>query len=238
MSAIPHNANPLAAIYFDPRSALLRLPDRTLAYVPIALLVAGNCLLWWWYYATVDIAWLQDRLIAADGAIVDESQRRAARSVMSRKGLATLSIGSTVIVTPLLVVLQAAYLAVAGRVMGNKTRPFGHWFALAAWAMAPTLLLLPAMALQLVLSGNGQLLPEALNPLSVNQLLFGFERGEPWAALLASLNITTAWSTALLVLGLRLWTQRPVATCVFAAILPLLAIYGAWAARIAAGVSP
>lgn len=235
MSTLSTQASALANIYLEPRAALLRLPERPMAYVPLALVILGNCLLWWWYYQTVDIAWLQDRLIAADPAIADDAQRRAAQSVMSRKGLATLSIGSTILVTPLLVAVQAAYLAVAGRVMGGSARPFGHWFGLAAWAMAPTLLLLPIMALQLALSGNGQLLPEALNPLSLNQLIFGFDRGEPWTALLASLNITTAWSIALLALGFRLWTQRPVAACVLAAVLPFAVVYGGWALRIALG---
>lgn len=224
----------LANIYFEPRTVLAALPQRPMGLVPLALMVLGNVLLWAWYYQVVDIAWLQDRLIDSDAGIADASQRRAAQSVLTRKGLALMSIAGALVVLPGMVALLAAYLSAAGRVLG-AARPYRQWFGLASWAMAPMLLLLPVMALQISLSGNGQLLPEALNPLSLNQLVFGFERGQPWTALLSSINVTTAWNVALLALGLRIWTQRPVATCVAAAVAPFAIVYLAWAARVILG---
>lgn len=228
----PSPLKALVDIHIEPRKVLLDMPSGGAAFVPLALLVLGNAALWLWYYRVVDIAWLQDLLVAGDASLTTDSERRAAAAFLGRNTLAALSIAGHVVVTPLLVLALGAYCAVAGRMLG-AVRGFGDWFALAAWSSAPGLLLLPAMALRLALAGNGQVSPEALNPLSLNQLLLGLGDGHAWAGLASSISIATAWSVWLMARGLQLWTRRGMATSLCVAALPIAAVYLAWALRIA-----
>ncbi len=224
----------LFSIFTEPRKVFDAIPRRTMALLPLLLAVAGNVAVWVWYYQTVDFAWLQERLIAQNADLTDPAARDAAKLVLTPASLLTMSIASAVIVMPALLAVLALYFLVAGRTLGQG-RSYPQWFGFVAWATAPALLLLPVMALQILLARNGQLAPEALNPLSLNNLVFSVGADSPWRGLLDSINLTTLWSAGLLAYGLRLWTDRPWSTVIPAALLPFAVVYGAWAARIVAG---
>jgi hypothetical protein len=223
----------LVDIHIEPRKVLLAMPARGASLVPLALLVLGNAALWLWYYRVVDIAWLQDLLVAADPSLTTDAERRTAAAFLGRNTLAALSVAGHVVITPLLVLVLAAYCALAGRALG-AVRGFGDWFGLAAWSSAPALLLLPAMAMRLALAGDGQIAPEALNPLSLNQLVLGLATGHPWTGLASSISIATLWSVWLVARGLQLWTRRRITVALVVAALPVVAVYAIWALRIAA----
>ncbi|MFP7722607.1 YIP1 family protein [Lysobacter sp. A3-1-A15] len=227
-------AQALVTIFTEPRRVFDTIPRRSMAYLPLLLALAGHVAIWVWYYQVVDIAWLQDRLISQHAGLTDSASRQAAASVLSRGGLLTMSVSSALLVTPLLLLVLAAYFFLAGRALGQG-RPYRQWFGFVAWGTAPALLLVPVMALQILLNSNGQISPEALNPLSLNSLVFGLEAVSPWHGILSSLNLTTLWTIGLLAFGLHVWTGRSWAQAVPAAVLPFAAVYAAWALKIATG---
>ena len=142
-----------------------------------------------------------------------------------------MSVASALVVTPLVLAILAVYFLVAGKVLGQG-RPYGQWFGFVAWGTAPALLLVPVMALQILFSGNGQVAPDALNPLSLNALVIGLEASSTWHGLASSLNLTTLWTVGLLAFGLQLWTRRGWAQAITTAMLPFVVVYGAWALKI------
>ena len=142
-----------------------------------------------------------------------------------------MSVASALVVTPLVLAILAVYFLVAGKVLGQG-RPYRQWFGFVAWGTAPALLLVPVMALQIVLSGNGQVAPDGLNPLSLNALAIGLDASSPWHGWASSLNLTTLWTVGLLAFGLRLWTQRGWPHAIATSLLPFAAVYGAWALKI------
>ena len=227
-------AHALLTIFTEPRRVFDAIPRRTMAFLPLVIALAGNAAIWVWYYQTVDFAWLQERLIAQNAELDDAASRQAAAAVLTRTSLLTMSVLSSLVVTPLLLALLATYFLVAGRVLGHG-RSYRQWFGFVAWGTAPALLVLPVMALQILLSRNGQLAPDALNPLSLSPLLPGLDETSPWQGLLNSINLTTLWSIGLLAFGLHLWTGRKVSAAVGAATLPFAAVYALWALKIVAG---
>jgi hypothetical protein len=55
----------------------------------------------------------------------------------------------------------------------------------------------------------------------------------PWFGFATNLDLSSVWSIALAVLGLKAWTGRSTAACVTVAVLPYAVVYGIWAAKIA-----
>ena len=79
MSASLQPAQALVAIFTEPRRVFDAIPRRTMALLPLALMLVGNVLIWIWYYQMVDFSWLQERLIAQNVSVVDDSSRQAAQ---------------------------------------------------------------------------------------------------------------------------------------------------------------
>jgi hypothetical protein len=127
--------------------------------------------------------------------------------------------------------LTALYYLLASKVMGTGIG-FGKWFGFAVWTSIPRLLALPLSALQIMTSG-GRLSLEDTNMVSLNYLLLHLPASSPWFGLATNLDLTSVWSIALAVIGLKAWTGRSTGTCVTVAVLPYVLVYGIWAAKIA-----
>jgi len=214
----------LVSIFTEPGKAMEAVLERSMILLPLFLMVVGNAALLAWYYSSVDFPWLQEHLLAA----MEPEQRAAARGFMNQGMLIGSSVVGVVIGVPVVLLLTAVYYLLAAKVVGNELS-FGKWFAFATWTSVPSLLQLPVMAAQILMSSNGQLTPEALNALSLNQLLFGFPTESPWAALLGAFNLTMLWTYVVAVIGMQRWTSKSMATSTVIVLLPQVVIFGLWA---------
>ena len=222
----------LLQIFTEPGQAMERVRERSMVWLPLLLLVLGTAVIQAWYYQVVDFAWLQDLLLSAD-TDMDPAQREAARGFMSKNVMMGMAVVGTLIMIPVILAISAVYYLLAAKVIGSELG-FGKWFAFVTWTAVPTLLMLPAMAVQLLMHGDGQLAPDALNPLSLNQLFFHLPMGDRWAGLLGALNILTIWSVIVAVIGYKRWTGKSTGTSTFIVLLPQLIVFGGWAAYLAA----
>jgi hypothetical protein len=217
----------LVSIFTEPGKAMEAVRERSMILLPLFLLVAGNAALMFWYYQTVDFAWLQDYLLAANPDM-PAAAREQARAFMTPGVLTGSAVIGVIVVIPVILLLSAVYYVLAAKVIGSDIG-FGKWFAFATWTSVPSLLLLIAGAVQILLNGNGQLAPEAMNPLSLNMLFGPLPNTNPWAALLNAINLTTFWSLFVAVVGLQRWTQKSATTSAIIALLPQTLIFGIWA---------
>jgi hypothetical protein len=80
-----------------------------------------------------------------------------------------------------------------------------------------------------MLSENSQISPSALQPLSLNELLFHVPMSGKGYTLLESLNIPSFLSWGLLIIGVRTWSQRSWVFSTVLVLLPCVALYGIWA---------
>jgi hypothetical protein len=105
---------------------------------------------------------------------------------------------------------------------------FKHWFTLVCWSSLPVLLGTIVAAILLFLSDTSQLSPGLLQQLSLNELLFHLPPG-PGYSLVSSISIPAILGWALMIIGVRVWSQRSWAfSAVFIGVL-LVIVYGIWA---------
>lgn len=223
--------NTLVAIFLEPAKAMAAVRERSMVLLPLLLPVLGNIALMAWYYGMVDFPWLQDQMISAMGNVPAE-QAEAARGFMQRGTMMTGAVIGIGVVVPLMLVLSAVYYLLVAKVMGSELG-FGKWFAFNTWAAVPGLLLIPVGVVQILTHSHGQLAPEALNPLTLNTLLFQLPSGSAWAGMLNSINLTMIWSIVVAVIGFRVWMNKSTVTSAIVVLAPYVVIYGIWAAVIA-----
>jgi hypothetical protein len=97
------------------------------------------------------------------------------------------------------------------------------------WSTAPLLLILPASMLNISISPAG-MLPNDVNPVSLNQLFFKLAGDSPWGQLLSTFSLINLWELFLIIVGLRIATARTTLQAFSIAILPEVIVYGVWIA--------
>lgn len=221
----------LLQMFYEPGAAFRALRERSHGWLPLLLLAGLSAAVMVWYAATADPQWLDASLTARHPEM--NAQQLAATGKMMHGGVAMAVFAVTgVLGTVAMFALSALYLLLAGRFIGAEIG-FGKWFAFSAWTRVPGLLVVLLMALQ-VATGHGQVALEDLNMVSLNFLFLHLAAPHPWFGFANALDLSAVWSTALTIIGLRAWTDRPLATCVSVAVLPMLVIFGLWAAKIIA----
>jgi hypothetical protein len=217
-------------VILEPTPTFARLKTKTNAWLPMLILIVLSVGIMYWWVSTVDFGWLVDHMVAAQPKATPEVRAAMAKFMTPTSMLWSGSLGA-VVGTVLMFALSALYYLVAGKVIGAPIS-YGKWFGFSVWTSVPRLLALPLSALQIVTS-HGRLAPEDMNMVSLNYLLLHLPATSAWATLATSIDLTTIWSLALAVIGLKAWTRRSTATCVTVAVLPYLIVYGLWAAKIA-----
>ena len=217
-------------VILAPSPTFARLKDKPRPFIPLLVLILLTLAVSCWYVSTLDFAWFREHMLAARGSMKPEA-RAAMAQFLTPKTMMWSSGAGAVVGTPLICAIVAVYYLLAGKVMGTVIG-YGKWFGFAVWTSIPRLLTVPLSVLQILTSG-GRLAPEDMNMVSLNYLLLHAPMSSPWFGLATNLDLTSVWSIALAVLGLKVWTGRSTAACVTVAVLPYALVYGLWAAKIA-----
>jgi hypothetical protein len=225
----------IGVLFVEPGKAMDAVRARSMLLPPLALLVLGTAAIQFWYYQVVDFPWLLDQMFNARSGM-EPDQVAMTKKLMTRGMMAGSSIAGSLILIPLMLLVQAGYLVMVARIVGNEL-PFGKWFAFATWSSVPSLLLLPVMAVRILTARGGQLSPDALNPLTLNALAFHVPMDNPYHSLLSTLNVVMVWSIVVTVIGFARWTGKGRGTSIAVAVLPYVVVFGIWAA-IATGMAP
>jgi hypothetical protein len=220
----------IANVFLDPAPTFARLKVRTNAWLPLLVSILLTLAIMVWWVNTLDFNWLREHMLTTQPTAVPEA-RKAMENAITPKFMMWSSAITSVIGNLLIFAVTAIYYLLSGKVVGASIN-YAKWFGFAVWTSVPRLLILPLSALQIVTS-HGRLAPEDLNIVSLNYLLFHLPMTHPWAGLVGSLDLSTVWSIALAVIGLKAWTGRSTGTCVTVAVLPYVIIYGLWAAKTA-----
>jgi hypothetical protein len=218
----------MIGIFTEPAATFARLAPRPAAWLPVLAMCAAMIAVFLWYFlGFVDFAWFQEQMLAA---VADPAVREKQASMgPGREAMAYMTAFGGAFSVLVSYALTALYLLIVGK-FTNREFGFGKGFALAAWAGMPALLTLPLAAMQMLLAADGQMSLEALNPTSLNQLFFHYQTGHPLAGLLEGLSLLFVWSTALLVIGYRVWAGVSRASALRVVLTPYCVIYGAWLA--------
>jgi hypothetical protein len=227
-----NNLDLSVALATAPSSAFGELRARPRFWFPLLLLILTTAGMAYWYYSIVDIEWFKDAMFADNPDIqkLPEAERAQATAMVGRNALLWGSVIGTILVFPIVFLLSALYLWLAAKVtkLPQELR-FKHWFAFSCWTSLPLLLSAVVGAIFLILSDTAQVSPSVMQPMSVNELLLHRPLGSRGHSLFESLSIPSFLSWALMIIGVRAWSQRSWAFSTLFILLPNLVIYGLWA---------
>ena len=215
----------IPTMLLDPANAwrkLASLSTRALL-VPLLMVTVGTTCLLLFYYQQVNIGWLRDNMAAT----ASPSQRDVLRNLMTRNTLFAIGAISVCVTVPLFHAIYGLYFFLVAKVT-DLPFGFGKWFAFSVWSSVPNLLLIPAGVAAILLTANGQLATEQLNPTSFNSLVFHFPQGHAWKTLLDSMSIMSLWSSVLMVIGLRVWTGVAPTRSIVLVLVPNAILYIPW----------
>jgi hypothetical protein len=215
------------ALATAPSSAFVELRERPRFWFPLLLLIVATVAINYWYYSIVDLEWFKDAMFASNPHM-SEQERTAAMGMVTRTTMLWSSVVGTVIFLPIVFLIEALLLFVAAKVT-KVALGYGYWFAMACWSSLPALLGIVVAAIFLLMSDNAQLSPGLIQPLSLNELLVHLPMGSPGESLLQTLGIPAFLSWALLIIGVRTWTQRTWAFSAAFVLVPIVLVYGLWA---------
>jgi len=219
-----NNLDLTVALATAPSSAFAELRERPKFWFPLVVLTVVSAAMAFWYYSVVDIEWLKDAMFAN----LPAEQRAGAMGFVTRTTLLWSAVVGTLIAFPVIMAVSALYWFVAGKVT-KLTPGYAHWFAFSCWTAMPILINSVVAAILLLMSDTAQLTPGALQPLSLNELVFHRPLGTPGQAYLETLNLLTLLSWALSIIGVHVWSKRSWLFSTIFVLVPAVAFYGIWA---------
>jgi hypothetical protein len=220
------------ALATAPSSAFEDLRQRPRFWFPVLLIIVTTAAIWYGYFSVVDFEWFKETVLAnnPDVKALPVDQHAAVMAMYTRPMIMWGSVVSIAFVTAIVFLLSALYFWVTAKVtrLPSELR-FKHWFAFGAWASLPLVLGNLVSAILLLLSDSPQVSPGTMAPLGLNELLVHAPLGSPAQGLLDSLSIPAFLSWALMIIGVKVWSQRSWLFSSLYILLPAVVIYGIWA---------
>ena len=216
-----------AALATAPSSAFAELRERPRFWFPLVISIIATVVLGYWYYSVVDIEWLKDTVFGANPN-PDAAKHAAAMAMMTRTTLLWSSVVGGAIITPIFLLIQALLLWLAAKVT-KVSLGYKHWFTMASWTSLTGLLGFVVAAILILMSDTNQIAPGVTTALSLNELVFHRPMGAPGQGLLDAINIPSLLSWALMIIGVRTWTQRSWGFSAAFVLVPVVVIFAIWA---------
>ena len=189
-----------------------------------------SAIVWFAYYAMVDYEWFVDYIVestAGDLSKAEQDQTRAGMSMMSQSVMGSITAVTAGIAVAVIYVVQAVYFLIISNV-NNDGYEFKQWLSFVCWTSMPVLLTVLAMFVMLLTNTTGQIAPDALNPLSLNELIFGLESSQGLGKLLSTIHLPQIWSLAIMVIGYNVWTKKSMSSSAMIVLLPFVLFYVGW----------
>ena len=227
MSDSTSSLNILVNIFASPVNAYEDLQKNYPILLPLLLSIGISILSIALLYSNIDYKWLIDHMVelqAGDTSPAQQEQMRKGMGSMSPRTMGMLASASIIIMLFIIYSLYAAYLLMISN-LNNDGIGFKKWFSFISWSFLPSLLGGVASIVTILSSNNGQIAPETLNPLSLNELFFSLDPSHGMGAILASTDISIFWILTIMTLGYAKWTQRAYFNSFLLVSAPLLAYY-------------
>jgi hypothetical protein len=212
-------------MFSSPAKVFAALKERPVFALPMWLMLLGTVAVTGWYYGIVDIAWLQDQQMEA--ANVPAAQREAVANVPRAVFLFSAMIAAPIAII-VIMTISALYFMLAGAIT-NVRYSFKHWFAFAWWAASPAIIAFIPSFLILATASTTEIPTSALQPLSLNELIFHAAPGDKGYNFLQSVGLVQIVSAVLTVVGVKVWSGRSMLFSLVFGLLPTVLIYGVWA---------
>lgn len=227
---VSHSINNVINIFVSPMEVFKSLQVKPTILFPFVLIMTSLVAVYSWYYTMVDFPWAIDQLLArmGDNSADEIDQIRKVYEDMGSTGMMVTQNIGIVIMTLLIYSVQAGYLSLISAISGDAIR-FRQWFSLTSWAYLIGLLGVLAIAVNILMSENGQISIYDINSLSLSGM--GLDAGSNISlqSLFDTLNLTMFWTLGLMVAGYQNWVNSGYAKASVIVLAPHVLIYGIWA---------
>ncbi len=224
------NLTILTNIFTAPSAAMTQVQERYSVAFPLLMTIILTGIVWFSYYAMIDYEWFIDYTVetsAGELSKAEQDQTRAAISMMSPTVMGSVTAITAAIAIAVIYVIHAVYFLIVSNVNGDGYQ-FKQWLSFVSWTSMPILLTIFAMFAMLFASASGQIAPDTLNPLSLNELIFGLEPSKGLGKILSTIHLPQLWSWAIMVIGYKTWTKKSTASSAMVVLTPFALIYLAW----------
>ncbi len=214
-------------IFTSPTQAYQDLQKDSTVLFPLLLLIILNVALIFFLFSSIDYSWYVDHMVNLQAGDLSPAQQEAMRANFEKMTPNTISMiagGSTAIGLPIIYAIYAGYLLVISN-LNNDGIGFKRWFSFISWSYMPVLFGVLASFVTIVVSSNGQIAPETLNPLTLNELFFGLDPNKGIGSILAQLDITQFWVLGLMTIGYSKWTHISPLKSFLIVGFPIIAFY-------------
>lgn len=221
------NMSILLNIFTAPQKAFEDIEKRYNFLLPLLSLTLFNAVLIIFLYSNIDYEWFVDYMVQAQAGELtnaEQDQQRQAMEMLSPGTMGAIGAISVAIFLAIMFCIYSAYLVIVSNIT-NDGFQFKQWFSLVTWSTMPSLVSTLAQYVVILTSSNGQIAPETLNPLSLNELFFGLDAISGVGSILATTDITMFWSIALLSIGYSKWTKKSYANSLIIVLIPYILYY-------------
>jgi len=217
-------------IFTAPSKAMSQVQEKYSIAFPLILmaLLTGSVL--FSYYSVVDYPWLVDYLVestAGELSKAEQDQTRAGLEMMSPTVMGVISAITVMVMTAVIYLIQAVYFLIVSNIT-NDGYEFKQWLSFVSWTAIPGVLAILAMFAYMLSSANGQLPPDSLNQLSLNELIFGLDASKGLGKLLSTIHLAQFWSFAVMIIGYQIWTKKSTMTSATIVLSPFVLFYIGW----------
>ncbi len=224
------NFSILTNILTDPNYAMAQVRGSYSIMFPLMLVAISSALLMYYYYTVVDYKWFIDYMVettAGELSKAEQDASRAAMSMMSQNAMGIVSFISVLVIVPIMYVVQSVYFVIMSNIYGDGFE-FKHWYSFISWSALPNVLSVIASFVYLATTNNGQIPPDAINQLSLNELIFGLEPSKGLGKLLSTLHLAQFWSFAVMTVGYSQWTKKSIGKSAGIVLTPYIIFYIGW----------
>jgi len=217
-------------LFTAPSLAMTQVQQRYNVLFPLFVMILMTALVMVAYFVVLDYAWYLDFLVettAGELSKAEQDQQRSIMEMMSKPVMGSIAVVTSMVGIAVIYVIQAVYFLIVSNV-NNDGYQFKQWFSFISWTAMPALLAILAMFVFLFSSSNGQIAPDSMNPLSLNELFFGLESSKGLGKLLSTIHLPQLWSFAVMVIGYQSWTKSSTVKSAFVVLTPFVLIYLGW----------
>ena len=220
----------ISQLIANPQIAFQSLRKNPNFWFPLLTIAVLSAAIFAWFYSIVDLDWLREQIMLSNPQYeeMSEAQRAKAAGIISKNFLMWGSVVGAFVSVPFFRLLEAVYYLLTGKI----TRVEGslkQWFALACWSAFPGVLVLALMAVAIITRSNGQITPDSLSMLSLNELFFHTPMGHKWHSLLTSITILNPYLWWLTIVGVKTFSARSTIYSAVVVLVPIGLIYSGWA---------
>ncbi len=218
----------LTNIFSSPQEAYKNIQQEYPILLPLFLIIGLNAILAILLFMNIDFEWYVDHMVeisAGEKSIAEQDQVRQGFSMMSASTMGILGAVTGAIGLVIIFCINALYFVIVSNIT-NDGFQFKQWLSFISWSSMPAIITALASIVMILTSSNGQIAPESLDVLSLNELFFGMDPVKGLGNILATTSITQFWIIALMTIGYSKWTEKSLGQSFFIVIIPTLIYFG------------